>query len=130
MFGNKIFKREAGWCVGAALQFVLLSVSAFGQPAGVPYHPEWHRAPFLNLSDARTVATRYTDSALLAHARGLSTTVADFDEDGMPFVRERTSWPQMATTGCSFGGYHAINFALRHPDLVTYAVSMSGAFDM
>ena len=47
-----------------------------------------------------------------------------------PFVRERTSWPQMATTGCSFGGYHAINFALRHPDLVTYAVSMSGAFDI
>ncbi len=47
-----------------------------------------------------------------------------------PFVRDRTSWPQMGTTGCSFGGYHAINFALRHPDLVTYAVSMSGAFDV
>lgn len=47
-----------------------------------------------------------------------------------PFVRNRTSWPQMGTTGCSFGGYHAINFALRHPDLVTYAVSMSGAFNM
>src|SRR6266567_6181213 len=47
-----------------------------------------------------------------------------------PFVRNRTSWPQMGTTGCSFGGYHAINMALRHPDLVTYAVSMSGAFDV
>lgn len=47
-----------------------------------------------------------------------------------PFVRDRTSWRQMGTTGCSFGGYHAINFALRHPDLVTYAVSMSGAFDI
>jgi len=47
----------------------------------------------------------------------------------VPFVRDRTSWPQMATTGCSFGGYHAINFALRHPDIVTYAVSMSGAFN-
>ena len=47
-----------------------------------------------------------------------------------PFVRNRTSWPQMGATGCSFGGYHAINFALRHPDLVTYAVSMSGAFDI
>jgi esterase/lipase superfamily enzyme len=47
-----------------------------------------------------------------------------------PLVRERTSWPRMGTTGCSFGGYHAINFALRHPDLVTYAVSMSGAFDI
>jgi esterase/lipase superfamily enzyme len=47
-----------------------------------------------------------------------------------PFVRDRTSWGQMGTTGCSFGGYHAINFALRHPDIVTYAVSMSGAFDV
>jgi esterase/lipase superfamily enzyme len=47
-----------------------------------------------------------------------------------PFVQNRTTWPQMATTGCSFGGYHAINFGLRHPDIVTYAVSMSGAFDI
>jgi len=47
-----------------------------------------------------------------------------------PFVLNRTSWPQMGATGCSFGGYHAVNFALRHPDIVTYAVSMSGAFDI
>ena len=47
-----------------------------------------------------------------------------------PFVRNRTSWPQIGTTGCSFGGYHAVNFALWHPDIVTYAVSMSGAFDI
>jgi len=47
-----------------------------------------------------------------------------------PFVRNRTSWDRMGTTGCSFGGYHAVNFALRHPDIVTYAVSMSGAFDI
>ena len=47
-----------------------------------------------------------------------------------PFVRDRTSWPQMGLTGCSFGGYHAVNFALRHPDIATYAVSMSGAFDV
>ncbi len=47
-----------------------------------------------------------------------------------PFIRNRTSWPQFATTGCSFGGYHAINVAMRHPDLVTYAVSMSAAFDI
>ncbi len=51
-------------------------------------------------------------------------------EEVSPFVRDRTSWPQMGATGCSFGGYHAINFALRHPDLVTYAVSMSGAFNI
>jgi esterase/lipase superfamily enzyme len=46
------------------------------------------------------------------------------------FVRDRTGWPQMGATGCSFGGYHAINFGLRHPDIVTYAVSMSGAFNI
>jgi esterase/lipase superfamily enzyme len=33
-------------------------------------------------------------------------------------------------TGCSFGGYHAVNFSLKHPDIVTYCVSMSGAFDI
>jgi esterase/lipase superfamily enzyme len=47
-----------------------------------------------------------------------------------PFVRDRTTWGQIGTTGCSFGGYHAINYALRHPDIVTYAVSMSGAFNV
>jgi esterase/lipase superfamily enzyme len=50
--------------------------------------------------------------------------------EAAPFVRERTTWGQIGTTGCSFGGYHAINYALRHPDIVTYAVSMSGAFDV
>lgn len=47
-----------------------------------------------------------------------------------PFVQNRTWWTRMGATGCSFGGYHAINFALRHPDIVTYVVSMSGAFDI
>lgn len=51
-------------------------------------------------------------------------------EEVTPFVRRRTSWPQMGATGCSFGGYHAVNFALRHPDIVTYAVSMSAAFNI
>jgi esterase/lipase superfamily enzyme len=47
-----------------------------------------------------------------------------------PFVKDRTTWPQFSTTGCSFGAYHAMNFALRHPDVVPYAISMSGAFDI
>jgi esterase/lipase superfamily enzyme len=47
-----------------------------------------------------------------------------------PFIHNRTSWERFGTTGCSLGGYHAFNFALRHPDLVPYAVSMSGAFDI
>ena len=55
---------------------------------------------------------------------------AYFAREFAPFVRDRTSWPRMGTTGCSLGGYHAINLALRHPDIVTYAVSMAGGFDI
>ena len=48
----------------------------------------------------------------------------------IPFIRSRNPSEELALTGCSFGGYHVMNFALRHPDLVTYAVSMGGAFDI
>ena len=34
------------------------------------------------------------------------------------------------TAGCSFGGYHAANFAFRHPGKVQAMLSMSGIFDM
>jgi esterase/lipase superfamily enzyme len=48
----------------------------------------------------------------------------------IPYVRSRNSSSELALTGCSFGGYHVLNFALRHPELVTFAVSMGGAFDV
>jgi esterase/lipase superfamily enzyme len=48
----------------------------------------------------------------------------------LPYVSSRNQAGQIAVTGCSFGGYHALNFALKHPDVVTYCVSMSGAFDI
>jgi esterase/lipase superfamily enzyme len=51
-------------------------------------------------------------------------------EEALPFIRARNQSDQMVTTGCSFGGYHAVNLALRHPDAITGAVSMGGAFDI
>ena len=48
----------------------------------------------------------------------------------LPFLRWKNNAPRLAVTGCSFGGYHAVNFSLKHPDVVTYCVSMSGAFDI
>lgn len=50
-------------------------------------------------------------------------------DEVLPFIRERNSNP-LAVTGCSFGGYHSVNFALRHPDLVNDCVSLGGAFDI
>ena len=38
--------------------------------------------------------------------------------------------PRLMALGCSFGGYHAVNIALRHPDLFAGFVSLSGTFDL
>lgn len=47
----------------------------------------------------------------------------------LPLIRHRSGRIDLTVHGCSFGGYHAVNFALRHPDAVTRCVSLSGAFD-
>ncbi|HKD01299.1 MAG TPA: alpha/beta hydrolase-fold protein [Terriglobales bacterium] len=48
----------------------------------------------------------------------------------LPFLRWRNQSSQVTVTGCSFGAYHAVNFALKHPDVVTHCVAMSGAYDI
>ena len=48
----------------------------------------------------------------------------------VPLVKQLNWSPKMAAIGCSFGGYHAVTMALRHPDVFTAFLSMSGAFDM
>jgi esterase/lipase superfamily enzyme len=48
----------------------------------------------------------------------------------VPLIRARNSDPRLVALGCSFGGYHAANIALRHPDVFTGMLSMSGAFDL
>ena len=47
----------------------------------------------------------------------------------LPLIRQLNQNPNLVTIGCSFGGYHAVNIALRHPDLFSACLSMSGAFD-
>ncbi|MBV9760142.1 MAG: esterase family protein [Acidobacteriaceae bacterium] len=48
----------------------------------------------------------------------------------LPLIRGINGGGQICTTGCSFGAYHALNFALRHPDVVSTCVAMSGSYDM
>lgn len=49
-------------------------------------------------------------------------------EDVVPFVQRANGLPAAGVTGCSFGAYHALTFALRHPDALTSCVTMGGAF--
>jgi esterase/lipase superfamily enzyme len=48
----------------------------------------------------------------------------------IPLIRHKNWDSRLCVTGCSFGGYHAVNFAMRHPDWVTSCVSMGGAYDL
>jgi esterase/lipase superfamily enzyme len=41
-----------------------------------------------------------------------------------------TGHQKAAVAGCSFGAYHATNFAFRHPERVGYLFNMGGAFDI
>ncbi|HEX4155259.1 MAG TPA: alpha/beta hydrolase-fold protein [Acidobacteriaceae bacterium] len=51
-------------------------------------------------------------------------------QEVVPLVRGQNHSPHLVTMGCSFGGYHAVNTALRHPNVFTGFLSMSGAFDL
>ncbi|HMF78609.1 MAG TPA: alpha/beta hydrolase-fold protein [Bryobacteraceae bacterium] len=47
-----------------------------------------------------------------------------------PLMQQLSDRQQICTTGCGFGGYHALNFALKHPDLTAACITMSGTFDL
>jgi esterase/lipase superfamily enzyme len=48
----------------------------------------------------------------------------------VPLVRERNREGKLIALGCSFGGYHAVNLALRRPEIFSGFVSLSGAYDL
>jgi esterase/lipase superfamily enzyme len=48
----------------------------------------------------------------------------------VPQVRQKNPDWHLVALGCSFGGFHALNVALRHPDVFSGMLSMSGAFDI
>ena len=50
--------------------------------------------------------------------------------DVVPLIRQLNPIPGIGVTGCSFGAYHAMAMALRHPYVFTSCITMSGAFDI
>ena len=51
-------------------------------------------------------------------------------DEVLPFTSHRNANPFLMTTGASFGAYHAVNFALRHPERVDRTIGLSGAYDI
>ena len=51
-------------------------------------------------------------------------------EEVLPFTVRTNDNPFVTLTGASFGGYHAVNFSLRHPEKVGRVLGMSGLYDV
>ena len=45
-------------------------------------------------------------------------------------IRHQKGIAKVCVAGASFGGFHAANFAFKHPEAVSHLFSMSGAFDV
>lgn len=48
----------------------------------------------------------------------------------LPLTTHLNPNPFLITAGASFGAYHALNFALRHPHLTSRAIGLSGIYDI
>jgi esterase/lipase superfamily enzyme len=48
----------------------------------------------------------------------------------LPLSWQINPTPYLITTGASFGAYHALNFALRHPHVVNRVIGMSGIYSV
>ncbi len=51
-------------------------------------------------------------------------------EEVLPFTAHRNPDPFLIVTGASFGAYHAVNLALRHPWHVGRVLAMAGLYDI
>ena len=51
-------------------------------------------------------------------------------EEVVNSIRHEKGIGKVCVAGASFGGYHAANFAFRHPEAVSHMFSMSGAFSI
>jgi esterase/lipase superfamily enzyme len=48
----------------------------------------------------------------------------------VPFARQMNANPFLICAGPSFGAFHAVHFGLRHPELVSRVLGMSGIYDI
>jgi esterase/lipase superfamily enzyme len=48
----------------------------------------------------------------------------------LPLISAKNPTPYLIVMGASFGAYHAMNFALRHPDITNRVIALSGLYDI
>jgi esterase/lipase superfamily enzyme len=72
--------------------------------------------------------------ATWVHPSGRAHRHAQYDgylyNEVVPFMWHKNSTPFLITLGASFGGYHAMNFGLKHPEITNRVLALSGLFDI
>ncbi len=95
---------------------------------GVHLEQGWLQVFCVDSVDAESWYARW------AHPSGRAARHNQYDaylvNEVLPFGRQKNSNPFLITTGASFGAYHAVNFGLRHPNLVDRILAMSGYYDI
>ena len=69
-----------------------------------------------------------------AHPSGRITRHMQYEDyllhEVLPFTWHKNQNPFLISHGCSFGAYHAVNIAFRHPHLFGRVLALSGKYDM
>lgn len=69
-----------------------------------------------------------------AHPRGRITRHIQYEQyilkEVLPFSRQKNDNPFLIVTGASFGAFHAVNFAFRHPEVTGRVIGMSGLYNI
>ncbi len=50
--------------------------------------------------------------------------------DVIEFAKYESEFSKVGLAGCGFGGYHALNIAMKYPDKISHMFSISGSFDI
>jgi len=88
----------------------------------------WIQLYCVDSVDEYTWYAKYIHPAERARRHGLYE--AYLLNEVLPLSTHRNANPFLITTGASFGAYHALNLALRHPHLVGRTIGMSGLYDI
>ncbi len=51
-------------------------------------------------------------------------------EELVPYIQRECNVERIGIGGCSFGGFHAANYAFKHPDKVNFLICMSAAYSI
>ncbi len=119
------------------------TILAFPTSRGTFYEWESHGMPAalahrIDSGHFRLVCVDSVDAeswyARNAHPNAQARRQLEYDDyllrDVLPFIRGRGGDPHVICAGASFGAFHALSFALRHPEQVCRVVSMSGLCDI